>query len=115
MKWLVIGAAAATVFGLVPLLGLPGAILLAAGEPVCRLIYGAAYAEASEKAGAGIWSIAILITVVWPWALPPVWYAVDKTKPLLRRSLRLLIAAGCLAAWTILLDTGAAGLIMHAR
>ena len=112
MKSLIVLSSALTILGIVPGLGLPGALLIQLIAPVCRVVYGREYNTAMERAGDGIWVIAILVTAVWPWALIPVWYAARRY--FVRRSMRALATVAGLLLWTNLVGLAAATLVMAA-
>jgi hypothetical protein len=58
-------AAALAVLGVVPLLGIPGAVVYELFDPLVRAVLGRGYAEL----GAGAWAAAIVATLVWPSSL----------------------------------------------
>ena len=64
--WWVAGVAAAiSVLGVFPLLGIPGALLYELCDPWIREVRGPAYRELGEAT----WPVAILLTLSWPSSL----------------------------------------------
>ena len=55
-------AVAISVLGVVPLLGIPGALIYEVCDPWIRVARGSAYRELGEDA----WPVAILLTLSWP-------------------------------------------------
>lgn len=59
------------VLGFVPLLGLPGALLLSLTSPTTNLIYGPLAYEAWERdLAASMWPVAIFVSLAWPIWIP---------------------------------------------
>lgn len=58
-------AAAIAVLGVVPLVGIPGAVVYELSAPWVRLVLG----EDSAALGSGAWPAAIVTTIVWPFSL----------------------------------------------
>ena len=64
--WWAAGVAAAiSVVGLFPLLGIPGALIYELCDPLIRQARGASYRELGEAT----WPVAILLTLSWPSSL----------------------------------------------
>ncbi|HEX2188859.1 MAG TPA: hypothetical protein VHG51_08180 [Longimicrobiaceae bacterium] len=84
-------AAAVAVLGVVPLMGIPGAVVYELSAPWVRLLMGAGY----EDLGDGAWPAALLITIAWPSSLVLAYVAANG--PLRHRG-RLLRAA----AWVLI-------------
>jgi len=76
-------AGVATIAGIVPLVGIPGAIAFAAASPVLELIYWGRFLRAFERMGEGAWGIALVLTLIWTPALSPIWRYIDRWKPAL--------------------------------
>lgn len=70
-----------TIVGIVPLVGIPGALALAAATPVLELIYWGRLTHALERMTDSVWGVALLLTLVWTPALSPVWRLIDRWKP----------------------------------
>ncbi len=88
-------AVAIAVVGVVPLMGIPGAVVYELSAPWVRLLLGAGYRELGD----GAWPAAILITLVWPSSLVLAYVAVRG--PLRGRSRWLRAAAWVLIPYTV--------------
>ena len=88
-------AVAIAVLGVVPLVGIPGAVVYELSAPWVRLFLGAGY----EDLGDGAWPAAILMTLVWPSSLVLAYVAVRG--PLRRRSRWLRAAAWVLIPYAV--------------
>lgn len=64
-------AIALAVFGFIPGMGLPGAIVFAAFAVVAELVYGRGIIN--RLSDDAIWPIAILMTWLWPISIPVGW------------------------------------------
>ena len=58
-------AAAVSFLGVMPLMGIPGAVVYELSVPWVRLALGEGYADLGD----GAWPMAILMTMAWPWSL----------------------------------------------
>lgn len=60
-----IAAAAISIVGVVPLMGIPGAVVYELSAPWVRLLLGKGYADLGD----GAWPAAIILTLTWPSSL----------------------------------------------
>lgn len=74
-------AGIATFVGIVPLVGLPGVLVLAAATPAMDLIYWGRFSRATKRMSDSVWGLALLLTMIWTPALPTVWRFIDRWKP----------------------------------
>jgi hypothetical protein len=58
-------AAAVSVLGVMPLMGIPGAVVYEVSAPWVRLLLGEGYADLGD----GAWPAAIILTLTWPSSL----------------------------------------------
>lgn len=95
--------------GCIPLMGIPGALVLYMGKPFINLIYGPLAFEAwFSGLSSSTWPLAIMVTVVWPVSIPISYLIAYKlssgavffsTKPLL---LFIGLVASCLVLLSVL-------------
>lgn len=108
--WLVALAVALTALGIMPGMGLPGALWVAAAQPLASLLWSDAAAKAYEKAGPGVWAMALVASPLWTLSLIPCWLLARRVEPRLRQRFRVAallwavcgLAAG-IAGWTMLM------------
>jgi hypothetical protein len=72
-------AAVIAILGVMPLMGIPGAVVYELSAPWVRAIQGAGFRELGD----GAWPAALVITLTWPWSL--VLAYVQANGPLRRR------------------------------
>jgi hypothetical protein len=70
-----------TVVGIVPLVGLPGALALTMAAPAMELIYWGRFTLALERTGDDVWGVALILTLIWTPAISPIWRFIDRWKP----------------------------------
>jgi len=70
LKVILISVAIA-VFGFIPLMGIPGALVFYTSFPFVYLVYGPGAFDAFQLAvGPSMWALALFITLLWPIAIP---------------------------------------------
>lgn len=101
MKWTVIVAVAVMTLGVVPLMGIPGAVVIELSNLVIDPLQGLLHLK--PLVGDRAWPAAILMTVAWPPCLILArWIAFKKSAKLPRLGKWILGIAIC-AAWGLLL------------
>lgn len=96
--WLaVLAAAGFGVFGLIPLLGLPGAVVLELSAPAIALALGPGALDALPPDAA--WPLAILLTLLWPVSIVAAYLLACRRLAARRRWQRVLACVGVLYAW----------------
>ena len=70
-----------TIVGIVPLVGLPGALAMISTMPVMEVIYWGKFTNAFTRMNDSLWGVALLLTLIWTPALSPVWRLVERWKP----------------------------------
>jgi hypothetical protein len=99
----VLSAAACVTLGIMPLMGLPGALIVELSRPIVSLMLGGdAYARLPADAG---WPIAILVTLLWPISIIFGYLLAYRFLRVPSRVGRYVVLAAVLYAWGAALST----------
>lgn len=103
MKACLIIAGLLMTVGLIPFMGIPGAIVFELCFPVLRLIYGEEAQRRYVATGPSLWGAAIWITLIWPPMLPILWWVVGEIRPFNEGWPRVVNVSIGLYLWGLLL------------
>lgn len=101
MKWSVITALCIAVFGFIPLMGIPGAVVLSIGEACAQLLNISLICMKGDRA----WPAAILATWIWPASIPIAYFLTFKVLKIEHNAARWGVFAGLLFLSSLIVST----------
>lgn len=102
MKWSIIIALCLAIFGFIPGMGLPGALVLITGQFVIEPIMQLGGQKVIALSGDRAWPAALLTTLIWPIFIPLSYWLCNRFYKQVHVQKRRIIFAGLLLSSAIL-------------